>query len=125
MMMTMCWILPTGEFVIAPGGGPVTPAFTTGTGQTCAVVLAGAVGVGVAAGVLGVGDAGGAEGLACGDADDTGDVGDDGPAVGLGGFGPTVAPPLHAHGSKKSANKSARRGTSIAASIPADRARGV
>lgn len=153
MMMTMCWILPTGEFVIAPGGGPVTPAFTTGTGQTCAVVVAGAVGVGAAAAMVGVGEIAGvvavvvaagvgdalavapplavgegaalepaaalADALACGAAEVNG------VALGPAGLGPTVAPPLHAHGSKKSANKNARCRTSIGASIAAVRVRGV
>ena len=46
MMMTMCLILPTGEFESAPGGGPVTPAFTTGTGHTSAAATVVAVGCG-------------------------------------------------------------------------------
>ncbi len=51
----MCVILPTGEFELEPGGGPVTPALTTGTGHgpvVAAVVgIAVAVDVGVAVGV--------------------------------------------------------------------------
>jgi hypothetical protein len=143
MMMTMCWILPTGEFVIAPGGGPVTPAFTTGTGQTCAVVVAGDVGVGVAAAMVGVGEIAGAVGVvvaagvgeafavapplaegegaalepavALADALARGAADVAGAALGPTGLGPTVAPPLHAHGNKKSASKNARCRTSIGA----------
>jgi len=91
MTMTMCSILPTGEFPGASAGGPVTPAGTSGTGQTAlaGTVLTGA-GVGVPVDPTGV-----LVGALVG-ADDELRVGDvDGALEALTGPGPTDVPAWH------------------------------